>query len=841
LTITIPAATVADRPAADSAFPGVRWHGHWIAPEPLPEPGDGPSFGGDVAPREFSRVQYRRTIELDSVPSTVPARLTADSRYVLTVNGREVGRGPIRSQPRRLRYDEYDLAPYLSAGANVVAVLVTYYGRANSFWQPAASNGGFGTDALLVFEARLGEDWLVSDEDWRVHRSAAWRDLPHSGLDGVPIEALDARLLDPAWLEAGFDESGWAAATVAKVSHIGGFATSQPPTDPYGALLPRGISMLDGEYRVPEAVLDSSSAPRPDWPSENPAQRAVAVLTALAESGAEATPGALPLSVDVDARTVQHVALDFGRIVSGFVELDLTAPAGTTVELYYRELPFDIEKVGAFAAPNTGARYIARGADDEYRSLELNGVRYLHLLVHADGDAAASIDAVRMREHHYPQSGEAFFRSSDPEIDALYAAGIRTVSMNAFDSYTDCPTREQRAWVGDGVVHQLVHLSTNTDWGLARNYVTLGDSPRADHMLPMTVVGEIEHGGSVTIPDWAMHWTHGVYNLFRYCGPDDLVLGVLPTMEKVLRWYLPYVDETGVISDVPEWNLVDWSSVFSTGRSSILTSLWARGLAEYAEICEHIGNAASARWARAHWESARAGLEDFWDEERGTYVDHFLDGERMPAASQAAGAAAIVSGLAPRERWSRIIDAITDEDAVVVRSWIGGEHGGYDAQKMKDQANGVQRIDWDVDTQIVRAEPFLSYLVHDAVAAAGRAAELVGLVRRWSGFLVDGYDTFGECWGWGTPVHGWSSTPTKDLVQHVLGIQPAEPGFGAVRVAPALGALEWAEAAAPTPSGLVRVRVDRDSIAVDSPVPVVIVHADGSETRHAAGHTTTPR
>ena len=64
----------------------------------------------------------------------------------------------------------------------------------------------------------------------------------------------------------------------------------------------------------------------------------------------------------------------------------------------------------------------------------------------------------------------------------------------------------------------MVHLTTNDDWRLARNYITLGDSPRPDGMLPMSVVGEIEAGGSVTIPDWALHWVHGVYNLFRHVG-----------------------------------------------------------------------------------------------------------------------------------------------------------------------------------------------------------------------------------------------------------------------------------------------------------------------------------
>jgi hypothetical protein len=122
-------------------FPGGRWHGHWVAPDVPDFVIDPTSVGGDLPPAGFSRAQFRRVFEVGEVPARAPLRLSADSRYVLWVNGVEVGRGPIRSQPRRLRYDEYDIAEHLRPGRNVLAVLVTYYGHANAFWQPAASSG----------------------------------------------------------------------------------------------------------------------------------------------------------------------------------------------------------------------------------------------------------------------------------------------------------------------------------------------------------------------------------------------------------------------------------------------------------------------------------------------------------------------------------------------------------------------------------------------------------------------------------------------------------------------------------------------------------------------------
>jgi hypothetical protein len=186
------------------------------------------------------------------------------------------------------------------------------------------------------------------------------------------------------------------------------------------------------------------------------------VLQVLDGPDGEAASVQLPATVMVGTDSVHHLAVDFGRIVAGFVELDIDAPAGTTLELYYREKAHQSTGV-TFSDPVTGARYITRGGGETFAAMEINGLRYAHLVVHADTERSVTIKRLQVREHLYPRAGDAYFRSSDPALDTLYRAGIRTVQLNSFDSYTDCPTREQRAWVGDGVVHQRVDLTTNAD------------------------------------------------------------------------------------------------------------------------------------------------------------------------------------------------------------------------------------------------------------------------------------------------------------------------------------------------------------------------------------------
>ncbi len=597
---------------------------------------------------------FRTTFDLQVLPAEASGRITADSRYVLWLNGNEVGRGPVRSQPYRQRYDSYDLLPYLAVGANAIAVLVTYYGRPMSFWQPAPASSN--TDAALVFEAQIGDQTLVSDDSWRVQRSAAWSLLggTHAG-EGVPVEIVDAREVPRGWREVDFDDSDWRQAPLLPAIHPASLGETRPPTYPFGSLLPRGISQLGGDRVEPARVLDSSTRSAPTWKGDHPVTR---VTQALLENVIRTHTAELPASFELAPGQVHHFSVDFGRIVAGFVELDLEAPAGTVVEMHYREKAFRPELAWSGEDPETGARYVAAGTGDQFAALEINGLRYLHLAVHADEAVSVTLNRLEMREYLYPRTGGAYFSSDDPRLDALYQAGIRTVQLNSLDSYTDCPTREQRAWVGDAVVHQMVDLATNQDWGLARNYLELSDSPRPDGILPMVVAGDIEASGGLTIPDWSLSWIHGIHIQYWHDGDLETVRRHLPTAERVLRWYTSYLDERGTITDVPEWNLVDWASIFVSGRSSILTALWARGLTDFAELADAVGNSGSAQVGTRSCTTPPPRVS----RTSGIRIvvctsTTFSTGRRQLAASQVAQASAIISGLAPKERWSPLVDA----------------------------------------------------------------------------------------------------------------------------------------------------------------------------------------
>lgn len=773
-------------------FPAVRWHGRWIW-----TPDDAPllvleASGENHTKRRSVTVLFRRTVHLDSVPERVPTRLTADSRYVHYVNGREMSRGPVRSQPRRMMYDMVDLAPALQSGTNTIAVVVKYYGRGNAFYMLPVPNTGLGKSGVLVFEADLGAaGWLISDDSLQSLFCRAWDFQATESTNaiemGVPVEVLDARTLLLGWTDAGFAASDWKPAHVMRAVQFGGYARSQPPTYSYGLLFPRTIAALAGETVTPTLISTQTLLAAPDGSISMPTPR---IVQSMKLAASEPATAALPHTVAHTAAG-ERILFNFGRIVAGSIQLTVQAPAGTVFDLAYTEDRLTGDESGPMA-PAAGSRYIARGASDTFETFDVNGLRFVYLLIHG-ADGPVTISHLAVGERLYPWTKAASFASSDPNIDRLFHAAVRTVALNSHDAFLGCPTCEQRAWVGDSVVHQMVHLATNPDWRLAWQYLFLGASPRYDGILPMSVGGDFEAAGGYTIPEWSLHCVHGVFNLHRFSGDAERVKEYMPVVERILCWYAPYQIKgspnddrnDGLLKDVPEWCLMDWGAQFLEDVSSIHSAIWARGLKEFAEMAGWLQEKASQRWALKLYAEAERGFEQFWDPTRDVYVDHIKDGVRRQAVSQIAGALAIVSGRVPRERWARIMDALTDTSRLVVRTRTGGSDGGYSIPKIMMQFQGIYEADWYVEHEITIAQPFMSYVVHDALAAAGMADRIPDLALRWNEFLQDGYDTFGECWGWGTHVHGWSGTLARDFMFYTLGVTPDAPGYArAHRTAP---------------------------------------------------------
>ena len=127
----------------------------------------------------------------------------------------------------------------------------------------------------------------------------------------------------------------------------------------------------------------------------------------------------------------------------------------------------------------------------------------------------------------------------------------------------------------------------------------------------MAVASDAEDADFTIIPDWALHWVHAVWNLYRYTGERSDVAELITVVEGVLRWFDPFLDDDGLLRDVFGWVIIDWSWVRTNGASSALNGLYARALVEFAEMAEWLGDAGRADWARTRHGQLADAFEAF--------------------------------------------------------------------------------------------------------------------------------------------------------------------------------------------------------------------------------------
>lgn len=759
--MTTTAASVRE-PQATHRWPS-RWTAHWIW--------DAEPIGGAL--RQV--IAARRSVHLDRVPDRAPGRAFADALYVMFVNGVEVRRGPGRANPFSRRYDTFDLAPTLRVGENVITIIAAMNAAPSRQWMPAPTLVSELAGGALAFEADLGTEVVATDGSWLTRTIEGWGLSPDTGIiSRRGLELIDLGSLPADLHSVELADDGWGPARVKSGRGMGDFSSVRPPSYPYGPTTPTSLT--------PPSIIER------------------------------------PLTADDGGRWT------LPEISSGTLVFDVEGVGGETIECSAFEVVEPDGSIRPFHEP-VGVRLTAAPGRRRAETLDTFGLRGLTV----EAPDGVTIHGITMRERTYPCTGAARFACSDPFLEQLYAAGRRTVTLCSLDAYVDTPTREGRAWTGDAVVHQMVDLATNGDWGLARwNPKMASLSTTADGLVPASVAGDGEFIQFGNIPDWSLHWVHAVWNLYRYVGDTDEIADLLPEVERVVRWFDQWNSvDTDLPTDIVGWCLGDWAWVPMNGASAVVAGLLGRACRDLAEMAEFVGDRGRAERARRRHARLVAGFEHFWDPKRERYADTLVDGERGPTASVHAQAVAIVGGLAPAERTERLVALLADRDRHVhaTLSVTDGDPGMDGAVPLPGAQMALDELPepwFDTDETVVMAQPFFRYVVHDALAAAGRSDLIHGSLDDWRHLLDRCPTSLGEVFFGGTLVHGWSCSPTRDLITRIVGVTPAEPGYAVVGIDPALGDLDWAEAAVPTPAGDVIVRVDRSEIAVTSPRPVRI-------------------
>ena len=151
-------------------------------------------------------VLFRRTLELPAKPKRAIGWISADSRYLLHVNGERVQWGPAPCDPRWVEMDPVDLTDSLHAGVNVLGAQVLFFGQGDG-------TSPLGKPGFLFWLEIEGEDGskqrVVSDPSWLAHLARSWQPGHYKRWYLRALqEEFDARLHPYGWTESGFTPIG---------------------------------------------------------------------------------------------------------------------------------------------------------------------------------------------------------------------------------------------------------------------------------------------------------------------------------------------------------------------------------------------------------------------------------------------------------------------------------------------------------------------------------------------------------------------------------------------------------------------------------------------------------
>jgi alpha-L-rhamnosidase len=756
------------------------WKAQWIACAGAPD-------------RDAGVYRFRKVLDLPQVPARFPVHVSADQRFVLSVNGQRVGIGPSRGDLYHWRFETFDLAPLLKPGKNLLIALVWNFGKDAPSAQ-ITDRTGFIAEADTEAEAAVRTDatWQCATEPGHQPWPEGIAALRAAGKYFVvgPGERLDAARYDWDWskLPAADAAAGrWQPAVT-----LGGGNPRSIREAPGWALTP------EGRWLVPDEL--------PPMEYRQVSAGSVARIESAPDMGALSPDGLIP------AKTKVTILFDRKELVAAYPRLSFSRGRGARVRLSYQEA---LVKDG-FAKGNRneleGKRMLGLsdlvlpdgGTGRVFEPLWWRTWRFLEVEVETAAEPLV-INGLEAFATGFPFAEKGRFDAGDPTLARIWETGWRTARLCAHETYMDCPYYEQLQYVGDTRVQALISYAVAGDDRLARQAIEAYDHSRRSDGITSS---RYPSSPPQYIPPFSLLWVGMVHDFWRYRDDPSFVKQQLPGTRSVLDFYLAHQREDGLVGYVPWWSFIDWTGPFAAGvppqdengGSTSITLQMVNALREAADLEAAVGDPARASvYRQAAQKAADAVVRLCWDAGKGLVADTKAKGE----FSQQANILAVLAEAVPAGRRASVLDKILAEP--MLSSAVGSPTTAAAPAKALGLA---------------KASYYFRFYLARALDATGRGDDYLPQLEPWREMLGLGLSTWAE-----TPelssrsdCHAWSAHPNYDLLTIVAGIKPGSPGFKTVRIEPHLGALDRLNAAFPHPRGDITVAYRRYGAEVGASV-----------------------
>lgn len=731
-------------------------------------------------------VQFRQEFSLDSVEADARLYISADSDYTVWVNGAFAGCGQWHNYPDAKTYDTLDVSALVKPGRNVLCALVWY--RGIDSLQYIADKPG------LIYAVETGAARIASGPDATYRLKTGYRNGPIQLVTmqlGQGFE-YDARP-DDDWLSESYaPTSDWSAIT----------STDLTAADSRGELSARPIAKLDILDRASSRVVAHGLFTRgKDDPRGVSELMQTDFLSArpyhllFSEPSGNVLPsdgGLVVNAASLEDSSGFYVVIDLGREDVGFFDLDITAEAGTFVDVAWGEHLDDLRVRAAVGGRNFAFRYTCAAGLQSFTNhfLRLGG-RYIQL--HVSGISKQFVlHYVGILPCPYPIVERGSFTSPDNFQKRIYDISVRTLHLCMHEHYEDCPWREQGLYANDSRNQALCGYYCFGDYAFpAAAFDLLGRGLKDDGFLELCAPGKL----SITIPGFTMAWVQEVADHLMYSGDLDSASRQMPRIASILDHCATNLKAKNLLlSPKGErfWHFYDWApgldGTDQTGFHKLQRDRWdapfnlwyCLALDAVKFISETLGLSDAAHAYALEADAIRSAFhQTFWDTEKGVY--RTFVGEGAPDAyNELTQAMALLAGVCPADKAAALRAKLATKDNGLVETTLSQSLYKFEA---------------------LLGEPdiYAGY-VFDKIEADWGYMLSRGATSFWE--TIKGGDDFGNA---GSLCHGWSGIPVYFYHAYLLGIKPTKPGFREYEFRPVQGIVKEASGKVPTPHGCIIV------------------------------------
>jgi alpha-L-rhamnosidase len=752
------------------------WTAKWIT---------GP--GADQSLKEYGVYKFRRTFELAAKPQTFIVRVSADNRYKLFVNERLISLGPARGDFMYWNYETVDLAPYLTAGKNVVAALVWNDGPQ----KPEAQLSNF--TAFILQGNSPSEEIINTNKNWLCLKDESHQPLRPKTTGyyvAGPGELVDLKKQIKNWEKVNADDSRWGAAR----------------------------ELFPG---IPKGVFTFGPAPWLLVPSPLPQMESkVERLQALKNKPSIKIPSGFPSTkspVTIPPNSKITLLLDQRYLTNAYPTIEFSKGKNATIALWYAESLYKVttEDISRSWLPDLpkgnrneveGKTFIGKkdslisdGNNNQlFTSLWWRTYRYLQLKIETK-DEPLVIEDIYGTFTGFPFQFNATLTTDNPSFHKNLEVGWRTARLCAFETYMDCPYYEQLQYIGDTRIQALVSLYNSGDERLVRSAIEWMDRSRLAEGITLS---RYPTADPQMIPTFSLWWIGMVHDYWRYRPDEQFVKDKLPGIRQVLNNFQKFQQEDGSLKNLPYWIFTDWVDFKGwkdgvapigenarlpdgQGNSAILDLqlMWTFQIA--AELEASLGLQELAKeYDRRALKLATTIMSKYWDESRKL----FADTPEKNNFSQHANSLAILSGLVKGEK----------------------------AEQLARQTLS--------DASLAPASIYFKYYLHLALTKAGLGNDYLKWLDKWTENINLGMTTWAEMSDINysrSDCHAWGSSPNIEFFRIVLGMDSDGPGFQKVKIEPHLGDIKKIGGSIPHPNGMLSVNYElkKDTWFIEATLP----------------------